>query len=114
MSAIDATMIEELAADFAGFQEKDLRDLIERAYQLEELTRHPGWPLLVDLITAMTTTRQRLILSGACKTLEDYAQQTGWVKGAQAALDGPAMVQRKLDAYRELAEENDLLANERE
>ncbi len=94
-----------LVAEFAGYEDSDLRDLIERAAQLHELTLHPGWALFVDLVTAQTVSRQNLILAGACKTLEDYAAQTGWIKGAMAAIDGPAMVNRKLENLREQIEE---------
>lgn len=104
MSDFATAPLDELVDDLAGYEEKDLRDLIERAYQLEELTRHPGWPLLVDLVTAATVTRQKIILSGACKSLEDYAQQTGWIKGAQAALVAPHRMQQRLDNARERLE----------
>ncbi len=94
-----------LVAEFAGYEDSELRDLIERAAQLHELTLHPGWALFVDLVTAQTVSRQNLILAGACKTLEDYAAQTGWIKGAMAAIEGPRMVQSKLDNLRQQIEE---------
>ncbi len=94
-----------LVAEFAGMDDSALRDLIERAAQLHELTLHPGWALFVDLVTAQTVSRQNLILAGACKTLEDYSAQTGWIKGAIAAIDGPKMVRAKLDSLRQQIEE---------
>lgn len=72
-----------------------LRDLQELAHQLEELTKHPGWKVFVHYAhygDGMMEAHQKRVLSGACKTPEDYQREAGWLAGAEAVLKIPELV----------------------
>ena len=82
--------------------EDELRELQELAHKLEELTRHPGWPVLVDYAhfgDGMQQSRQKYLLGGLCKTPEEYQKYVGWVSGSQSVLDIPKMVAGLRDKY---------------
>jgi hypothetical protein len=71
------------------------RELTERAHQLDELTKHPGWAVLVDWTRhgpAGAANRQRGLLAGNAKSLEDYQYEVGWLAGAEHVLDAPQRV----------------------
>ena len=70
------------------------RALIEQAYQLNELTKHPGWAILVDfMLTKMKTDKQR-VLDGVVTNLDDYKKLTGYFQGAHAVLNAPETVEK--------------------
>lgn len=73
------------------------RHLLERAAQIQELTRHPGWAYLCDYVTALTTAKQNRILKGGCRDIEEYRQFTGEVTGMLAVLDAPNKLQQQID-----------------
>lgn len=80
----------------------ELRELQELAHQLEELTRHPGWKVMVDYVhfgAGMLAHHQKYLLSGNCKSPEEYQRYAGWVAGSQAVLDAPANVRKMSDKY---------------
>lgn len=81
--------LQDLRPDLQGAEGEELRKLVERAYQIELLTQHPGWPLFRDYLANLTTGSQNYILSGACKSIEDYRDRTGFVKGLRTAMDAP-------------------------
>ena len=71
-----------------------LRDLQELAFELEELTKHPGWPVLVDFALngdGMLGHKQKYLLDGKCKTPEEYKEYAGWIAGCRAVLNAPAL-----------------------
>lgn len=78
--------------DLQGAEGEELRKLVERAYQIELLTQHPGWPLFRDWLIHLSTSSQNFILSGACKSLDEYREKTGFVKGLRAAMDAPGIL----------------------
>ena len=78
----------------------EFRDLIERTHAIQELTRTPGWQYLVDRAHASIAPRQKAVLDGNPKNMEDYRRATGWIDGALAVLDIPAVVAREIDAER--------------
>jgi len=88
--------LEDLLPDLEGTGDAELHALIERAHQIELLTQHPGWPLLADYLTHLTIQTQSYVLGGNCKTLEDYAAKTGFVRGLQEALDAPVKLLRRV------------------
>lgn len=83
----------------------ELRDLIERHSQIQELTQHPGWSLLGDYMRAQMEAKQRSLLLGNAKTIEDYRAQTGWIKGVSDVLDAPEALAEQVE--REEREERD-------
>lgn len=91
-----------LLPDLEGLDEQNLRDLIERSHQIHLLTQHPGWVYFRDYLVALTGSAQNMILSGSCKTYEDYRAKTGYVSGVRAALEAP---DRLIERVRRLQEE---------
>jgi hypothetical protein len=88
--------LEDLRGDLEGQPESDLRRLIERAHLIEQMTAHPGWPFFADYIASLTVRIQRYVLSGECKTLDEYAAKTGYVRGLQEAVDAPAKLLKQV------------------
>ena len=75
--------------------DEELRELQELAHQLDELTKHPGWKVLVDFAwngDGMIGAKQRYLVGGSCKTTDEYQKYAGWVAGAQAVLQAPVAV----------------------
>lgn len=87
---------EGVLEDLEGLDERNIRDLIDRSGHIQELTRHPGWVYYQDYLVAITGTMQNLILSGACKNLEEYRKQTGYVQGVRAAIEAPERLQQRV------------------
>jgi hypothetical protein len=81
--------LQDLRPDLEGIESAELRALVERAYQIELLTQHPGWPFFRDYLVGLTTGIQNYIFSGSCKDIEDYRERTGYVRGLRAAMDAP-------------------------
>ena len=81
--------LDQVRPDLEGTPEDELRRLIERAHQIEMLTQHPGWSFFRDYLIHMTTTTQRYVLDGRCKSFDEYAAKTGYVRGIQEAIEAP-------------------------
>lgn len=82
--------------------DEDFRDLIERSALIREMSDHPGWLLLNDRAKVNLFSRQRSLIQGQVKSMEDYVRQTAWMEGVSFILDLPAVVQNELE--RETAE----------
>jgi hypothetical protein len=67
----------------------ELRDLIERNAQIQEMSLHPGWELLCDYVRAQMMAKQRSLLLGNADSLEEYREQVGWLQGVTAVLNAP-------------------------
>lgn len=88
----------------SGQVNPDLRDLIERNAQIQEMTQHPGWALLEDYMRAQMGAKQRSLLLGNADTIEEYREWTGWLKGVSATLDAPDTLAKQLE--REAAQDD--------
>lgn len=89
---------------------EQLRELQELAHQLDELTKHPGWEVYVDFVlfgAGGQRHHQQRVISGACKTTEEYQHQVGWIAGSQHALDAPKNVRKMADDYSKKAGQSD-------
>jgi hypothetical protein len=84
--------LRDLRPDLEGTDDAELHALVERAHQIELLTQHPGWPLFRDYLIGLSMASQNYILSGTCKSFDDYRDRTGYVKGLRAAMDAPQML----------------------
>lgn len=100
MSQLDPRF-DDVLEDLDGLEEHELRELIERAHQIELLTKHKGWGFLQDYLVALTTTHQRKILSGGCRNIEEYRVETGFVRGLQASLDAAEKLQSRIASMRQ-------------
>ena len=72
------------------------RALIEQAHQLHELTKHPGWPILVDYANdqIMRPMKYRVLNDGNIPELAEYKKLAGFLMGMHRALDIPAEVEK--------------------
>lgn len=61
--------------------------LLDRAQQISDLTRHPGWPHLVEFVEEMAHLKSKYILAGSCEDAETYKRMVGWLEGAAFALN---------------------------
>jgi hypothetical protein len=75
----------------------ELRDLVERNTQVQEMTRHPGWALLEDYLRAQLEAKQRWLLVGNAKTLEEYREMTGWLQGVRDTLNAPNALHEQVE-----------------
>jgi len=86
----------------------ELRALIQQSSELEELTKHPGWQVLVDYANHRMEAPKKAVLNAGVKDWDHYVKTTGWLTGVHAALDFPttvaAMVQTELERRREADE----------
>jgi hypothetical protein len=83
----------------------ELRDLIERNHQVQELTRHPGWPLFCDYLRAQLEAKQRYLILGNAKDIEDYRKIASWVAGVTDALNAPQMLSEQVERARRAEDE---------
>lgn len=98
--------LRDLRPDMEGIEGAELHALVERAYQIELLTQHPGWPLFRDYLIALTKGSQNYILNGSCRTIEDYRDRTGFVKGLRAAMDAPSVLLDRVSRMQAEADES--------
>lgn len=92
---------------FVDFDRDQLRDYVERVHLLEQLTQHPGWPVLRDVVIAKTGARQNRLIRGQVEDFAHYKQMAGWVEGALAALDVPQTQLQQLAAARARLDEHE-------
>ena len=70
------------------------RALIEQAHQLHELTKHPGWEVLVDYCNVvMAPVKRRLLNDSGVDTLDEYKKLSGYLAGMHRVVDVPAEVE---------------------
>jgi len=67
--------------------DNELRELQERAHQIRELAKHPSWALLTDYCSTVINAKNRFLLNGGAKTIEDYRADAGWISGAMFVLN---------------------------
>ena len=80
-----------------------LRALVEQAHQINELTQHPGWDVLLDYLRfseGALAKRQVQLLQGGAKTFDDYQRRIGFIEGVQYAIDAPERLQTTVDTLR--------------
>jgi hypothetical protein len=75
----------------------ELRDLVERNAQVQEMALHPGWELLCDYVRAQMGAKQRSLLLGNADSLEEYREQVGWLQGVSAVLNAPQTLAEQVD-----------------
>lgn len=80
--------------------EDDFRDLIERAHQIRELTRHPGWEYFTDWLAYRVRSAQGKLLGGDISDINDYKLQAGIMRGVQLALHAADDTQLLVDNER--------------
>jgi len=89
------------------------RALVEQSHQLQELTRHPGWPVFQDyLLTVVQAPITRSIVNGGAKDFEEYKERTGFCKGITRALNVPDEVGEQVLHERERRQEAEVAARD--
>lgn len=79
----------------------DSRALIEDAHQLHELTKHPGWDVLVRRTLEWMRADKQRVLDGTVSGLDDYKKMTGKFVGAHFVMDLPETIRANADRRRE-------------
>ena len=63
---------------------------------LDELTRHAGWPVLVDFLLVISQSAKKRVLNGNLDSLDEYKSVTGELVGIHKAIDAPGVVAKML------------------
>lgn len=75
--------------------DEEYRALQEQSHMLEELRRHPGWPVLVDYVETYSKGERLRVLRGGLSH-DEYQHQTGYLSGLFRVLDAPEKVSAML------------------
>lgn len=59
---------------------------------IDDLTRQPGWDVLVDWLHQRRTPVAQAVLGGQVSDPKEYHTATGFLRGIQEVLDAPARV----------------------
>ncbi len=71
----------------------ELAAVIEQSYQLNDLTNHPGWPILVDFVQSVILAPQKKkLLGGTISNFEEYKRWAGFCSGAERVLEAHQVV----------------------
>ena len=76
--------------------EDELRDLQERTHQIQQLAKYPEWQMLYDYVSAMVQAKNRSLLNGNARTLEEYRADAGWISGAMFVLQAPERIEEQM------------------
>lgn len=91
----------------------DYRALVEQSHQLQELMKHPGWPVFQDyLLTVVQAPITRSILNGKAASYEEYMERTGFCKGISRALGVPEEIGTQVLNERERRQEAEVAARD--
>lgn len=85
--------------------ENELRDLQERTHRIRELQRDPAWELLHDYCSTIINAKNRNLLNGNAKTIEDYRADAGWISGAMFVLKAADHLEQQLETQMQLKAE---------
>ena len=72
--------------------------LREQAQALADLTKHPGWEVLVDGLNHRMRDDKVSILNGNVADIETYRKRAGRLSGIHEAIDFPQLIQKMVDA----------------
>lgn len=90
--------------------EEEYRELLEQATLIDDLTKQPGWGAFTDFLINKTLPSRRIITSGSCRTMEEYRETAGFIKGIEWALSAPdhalSLVETAKDLIEPSREEN--------
>lgn len=70
------------------------------SHEVQEMTKHPGWTYLVDRSNVTRSSKQKSILNGNAKTVEEYKEMTGWLDGANFIISLPARLHGEVESLR--------------
>lgn len=87
--------------------EDEFLDLVRMTHEVQEMTKHPGWTYLVDRAAVNISAKQRSVLNGSAKTVEEYKALTGWLDGATFFVNLPNKMEQDLEEQRLERAEND-------
>ena len=85
--------------------DSEFRALAERAYAVQSLREHPGWDVLAAEVEGRCDAKNRWLLNGNAKTLEDYRDAAGWVTGAREVLRLADSLAEQIERERERREQ---------
>lgn len=86
-------------------EENELRELQERAHRIRQLTSTPDWELLRDYCSTIINAKNRHLLNGNAKSIEDYRADAGWISGAMFVLNASEHLESQLETQLQLRAE---------
>jgi hypothetical protein len=78
--------LRDVLPDLEGVEDKELRDLIERAHRVAQLTQHPGWPEFYDYLVSVSMSAQNRLCDGYVTSMEEYNRLVGKIEGIREAI----------------------------
>lgn len=66
--------------------DSEFRALAERAYAVQSLREHAGWQVLAAVVEERAASKTKWLLNGNAKSLEEYRDAAGHIRGAQDVL----------------------------
>lgn len=91
--------------------DEELREMQERVVQIGELQTHQSWPIYEDWLRHKLQIATKRVLKGDIKSLDDYREEVGFVKGLTIAIkaldDVTELVSNEIKRKRERADEVD-------
>lgn len=76
-------------------------------HEVQEMTKHPGWTYLIDRAAVNISAKQRSVLNGSAKSVEEYKALTGWLDGATFIVNLPERMNQDLEQTRSARAELD-------
>ena len=73
----------------------ELRELIERAYQIEQLQTHEGWGYLAEEVQGIVNAKRRAILQGDL-THDEYIRNCAFIDGVELVNNALTNLQRRI------------------
>jgi hypothetical protein len=99
------TVFDGVLPDLQGIDDQELRFLIERNAQIQDMVRHPGWAYYCDYLVALIEPTQRRIMDGGAHTIEEYRTETGRAAGIRLAITAPTRLAQQVERMQEEREE---------
>jgi len=87
--------------------ENELRELQERAHRIRQLQSGPEWELLCDYCSTVINAKNRHLLNGNAKSIEEYRADAGWISGAMFVLNAADHLDQQLETQIQLKAEYD-------
>jgi hypothetical protein len=103
-------MTELLRSTLLGYdgQDREIRDLIERASALSALQQTDGWAHYRDYLLSLSLPVQKRLILGSYKTIEEYREAAGWLRGITDATEALTKIQDLIETLIRQANEQQL------
>ena len=80
----------------------DFELLQQQSVSARETAQTPGWEIILDRVRAGIAKRQDAMISGSCRTWEEYRKYSDWLECALWVLRIPDEIEQDVEDHREL------------